>query len=108
MGSTDRIDKTARWAGFFLVMAATAIPGIVRGQQNARAKLDGEFTRTILPFLQTYCINCHGRQQPAAQMDLSGFTTMADFMQDGHRWSQIFQRLEAGEMPPERARRPTP
>jgi hypothetical protein len=40
-------------------------------------------------------------------MDLSGFTTMAALMQDGRRWTQILERLEAGEMPPQGARRPT-
>jgi hypothetical protein len=41
-------------------------------------------------------------------MDLSGFTTMAALMQDGRRWSQMLERLEAEEMPPEGARHPTP
>ena len=41
-------------------------------------------------------------------MDLSGFTTMAALMQDGRRWSQMLERLEAEEMPPKGARQPTP
>ena len=80
----------------------------MRAQEKGRAKLEGDFTRTIQPFLTTYCIACHGQQQPAAQLDLSGFTTMAAIMQDGRRWSQILERLEAEEMPPKPARRPMP
>ena len=98
----------ARWAGFFFILAATAVLSVVRGQQDVRAGLEGTFTRTIRPFLETYCITCHGRQEPAAQLDLSGFTTMAAFMQDGRRWSQILERLEAEEMPPKGAKHPLP
>ena len=105
---TDRIKLTTRWAGFFLVLAATAVLSVVRGQEDARAELEGQFTRTVRPFLETYCISCHGQQQPAAQMDLSGFTTMAALMQDGRRWSQMLERLEAEEMPPKGARHPMP
>ena len=104
---TDRIKSTTRWAGF-LVLAATAFLSVVRSQEEVHAGLEGQFTRTVRPFLETYCISCHGRQQPAAQMDLSGFTTMAALMQDGRRWSQMLQRLEAEEMPPKGARHPMP
>ena len=78
----------------------------MRGQEDVRAGLDGQFTRTVRPFLQTYCISCHGQQRPAAQLDLSGFTTMAALMQDGRRWSQMLERLKAEEMPPKGARQP--
>jgi hypothetical protein len=106
-GRSEHIELTTRWAGFFLVLAATAIPSVVRGQQDVRAGLESQFTRTVRPFLETYCIGCHGQQRPAAQMDLSGFTTMAALMQDGRRWSQMLERLEAEEMPPKGARHPT-
>ncbi|MDA1316041.1 MAG: DUF1592 domain-containing protein [Acidobacteria bacterium] len=99
---------TSRWVGLFLILAATVVLGVARGQQAERAALEGEFTRTVQPFLKTYCIGCHGSQSPAAQMDLSGFTTMAALMQDGRRWSQMLERLEAGEMPPQGAPHPTP
>ena len=105
---TDRIKSTTRGAGFFLLLAATAFLNVVHGQSEARAELEGQFTRTIRPFLETYCISCHGGQQPAAQMDLSGFTTMAALVQDGRRWKQMLARLEAEEMPPKGARHPMP
>ena len=104
---TNQVGAT-RWAGFLFILAATAVLSVVRGQQDGRARLENTFTRTVRPFLQTYCITCHGRQGPAAQLDLSGFTTMAAVMQDGRRWSQILERLEAEEMPPKGAPHPLP
>ncbi len=101
---------TTRWVGSFLVLAAMAAPGagVVRAQGDARAHLESQFSGAVRPFLETYCITCHGSREPAAQMDLSGFTTMAALMQDGRRWSQMLERLEADEMPPKGARRPAP
>jgi mono/diheme cytochrome c family protein len=93
---------------FFIVLTVAVLPTVARGQGDLRTALEVQFTRTLQPFLKTYCITCHGPQQPAAQMDLSGFTTMAALMQDGRRWSQILERLEAGEMPPKGARQPAP
>jgi len=97
-----------RWMGFYLVLATTAVLGVARGQDDGRGRLESQFTRIVRPFLATYCISCHGQQRPAAQMDLSGFTTMAALMQDGRRWSQMLERLEAQEMPPKGARHPLP
>jgi hypothetical protein len=107
-GRTDRIEWTTRWAGLFFILLAMAVLSAVRGQEDGHAALEGEFTRNVRPFLETYCIGCHGGQEPAAQMDLSGFTTMAALMRDGRRWSQILERLEAEEMPPAGAQHPAP
>jgi hypothetical protein len=79
-----------------LLLAAAAAVGVARGQDPVRAGLESRFAGTVRPFLETYCINCHGQQRPAAQLDLSGFTTMAAFMRDGRRWSQILERARSG------------
>ena len=95
--------KRTRWLAFLVLSTATG----AFGQSDPRAKLEATFARTVRPFLATYCVTCHGSKQPAAQMDLSGFTSMATLIQDGRRWSQILERLEAGEMPPKGAREPS-
>jgi len=85
-----------------------ALPGTALGQERGGAELENRFTQTVRPFLNEHCLSCHGPRQPAAQLDLSGFTTMADLVADGRRWSQMLERIEAGEMPPESARQPAP
>jgi Protein of unknown function (DUF1587)/Planctomycete cytochrome C len=90
------------------ILAATAALSAAFGQGETRAELDRRFTRTVRPFLENYCLSCHGQREPAAQLDLSRFTTMAGLLQDGHRASQILERLEAEEMPPKGARHPMP
>ena len=95
---------------FFLVLAATAaLSSVGRGQPDARVTLEHRFAQTVRPFFNTYCITCHGQQQPgAAQMDLSRFTAMAALMNDGRRRGQILERFGAGEMPRERPSRRVP
>ncbi len=99
----SQIGLATHWAAFFVVLA-----GVAWGQDTKSAALESSFTRSVRPFLETYCISCHGQNRPAAQLDLSGFTTMAAIMQDGLRWSQILERLEAEEMPPRGALQPKP
>jgi len=89
----------------FLILAAAALAGGVQGQEVTRADLDVRFKRTVQPFLQTYCITCHGKDRPKAEMDLSVYQTMAALLQDGRRWSRLLERLEAEEMPPMEAKR---
>ncbi|MCX6610670.1 MAG: DUF1587 domain-containing protein, partial [Acidobacteria bacterium] len=98
---SSQIGLTTYWAGFFLLFANAA-----SGQEVKRTSLESSFTRSVRPFLETYCVSCHGQQRPAAQLDLSGFNTMPALMQDGRRWSQILERLEAEEMPPKGALQP--
>jgi len=103
-----RIELTAHTRSLFFVLAATASLGVAQGQQSTHAALEAQFTRTVRPFLDTYCVSCHGPRQPAAQLNLGAFTTMAAVIEDGRRWSQILERLEAEEMPPKAARQPLP
>lgn len=70
------------------------------------SRLDSQFAATVRPFLETYCVSCHGPRQPAAQLDLSVFQSRAGLVEDGRRWSQILERMEAAEMPPKGARQP--
>ncbi|MBM3788053.1 MAG: DUF1592 domain-containing protein [Acidobacteria bacterium] len=75
--------------------------------QPAQQPLDRQFEQSVLPMVRKYCVSCHGGAQPAAQMDLSPFTTASALLRDGRRWSQILERLEAGDMPPKGASRPS-
>lgn len=74
----------------------------------AQSPLQQQFTATVRPFLTTYCTGCHGSHEPAAQFDITRFTTLSALLQDGHRANQILERLQAEDMPPKGARHPLP
>lgn len=78
---------------------------------TARAKddsVDRELARTfesvVRPFLDDYCLRCHGHEKPKAQFDLSPFRSVQDVVRNHAHWALVLQRLQASEMPPEESR----
>jgi len=83
-----------------ILLVLTGISPLAIGADQAVAQLDGRFKSTIHPFLQTYCIQCHGNDQPEAGFNLNGYSSTAAVVRDGRRWSLLSDRLKAQEMPP--------
>jgi len=65
--------------------------------------LKRDFERSVLPFLDAYCLSCHGKSKQEAKLDLSPFTSIATVQADLGHWELVLMRLKAGEMPPEDA-----
>src|SRR5215469_17914953 len=70
----------------------------------APAQLDSGFSATVAPFLQKYCIDCHGKQKTEGDLDLSGYSSLAAATRDSSRWNDIIDKLDAGKMPPKKAK----
>jgi hypothetical protein len=71
--------------------------------------LEQRFVTHVRPFLDRYCVSCHGPKKQAASLDLSRDTTAAAVARNIRHWETVLQRLRADEMPPENApRRPEP
>ncbi|MDB4491570.1 DUF1592 domain-containing protein, partial [bacterium] len=62
---------------------------------------EASFRGTVLPFLKSYCIDCHSGDEPEAKFDLSGYTDLTFVVSDPGHWGHVLDRLESGEMPPE-------
>lgn len=67
---------------------------------QTRTDLERRFTGTVLPFMQTYCVSCHGKQKPQAQLDLTAFANLASVVQGYPHWSLVMEKLAAKQMPP--------
>jgi hypothetical protein len=79
------------------------------GRAASPDPLERTFASTVRPFIGTYCLDCHGADKPKADFDLSPFTTVASVIADDARWAMVLDQLEAGEMPPRKAKQhPTP
>ncbi|HEX3988134.1 MAG TPA: DUF1592 domain-containing protein, partial [Verrucomicrobiae bacterium] len=74
------------------------------GADSSPAQLDDRFHTTIQPFLQTYCVSCHGKEKPKADFDITVYSSMSSLTLDGQRLSGILDRIEANEMPPRKAK----
>jgi mono/diheme cytochrome c family protein len=82
----------------------------VEAQQPARQPdpLETQFAAKVRPFLDRYCVGCHGPKKQSASLDLSTDTTAAAVVKNAKQWELVLERLHAKEMPPESAKtRPT-
>lgn len=84
----------------FLALLAWAGVSGSAAPDKTRPQLEQKFTGTVRPFLQTYCISCHGKVKPQAQLDLTSFTSMASVAKDYPHWSLVLEKLAAKQMPP--------
>lgn len=71
----------------------------------ADAVLERSFHATVRPFVDTYCVSCHGKDKPEAELDLTPFSTMAAVVAGYAHWELILERVESGEMPSEKAKK---
>jgi hypothetical protein len=75
---------------------------------NESTPIEAEFSQRVRPFLETYCLECHGNEKPKGDMELSAFTSADSVARDLARWELVVEQLEAGSMPPAKAKlRPT-
>src|SRR5262245_19530643 len=97
------------------VLAVVALAGVagacgpLAAQETSEREVNRAFTEKIRPLLQTYCYACHGKEKTEGKLDLSAFSTLEKVAQSHATWEAVRERLLAGEMPPEDARRrPSP
>ena len=57
------------------------------------------------PFLETYCLGCHGKEKPKGDLDLSAYTTADAVAKDLAQWELVLEQLKSGTMPPAKAKR---
>src|SRR5258708_2014245 len=87
----------------FVPLAFAAVFATARGAEPGAASLERPFADKIQPFLKTYCFSCHGDKKQEAKLDLSGYSLLAAVTRNHRVWETILERLEAEEMPPEKA-----
>jgi hypothetical protein len=66
--------------------------------------LERGFRETMQPFVKAYCHECHGKEKPKRDLDLSAYTDAASVAKDWQRWETVLEQLEAGNMPPAKAK----
>ncbi len=61
------------------------------------------FKKTIVPFFNKYCVECHGKDEPEGEFSLTGLMDEASIYSSHKSWEKVFGMLELGAMPPEDA-----
>ena len=64
----------------------------------------------LAPFLQDYCVRCHGKEEVKGDRDLESWMASSTFWEDSHTLREILDQLNLGEMPPDKVgvRQPAP
>lgn len=62
-----------------------------------------EFSQTIEPFLNTYCVGCHGKTTAEAEFRLDNVDGIITSGKDIERWEKSLEMLSIEDMPPEDA-----
>ena len=78
------------------------------GKSDARGVAAGlpEFPKDVSPFLNTYCVSCHGPTKSKGKITLHDINGDLAAGRDLVRWEKVLQELRSGEMPPEDKEQP--
>jgi hypothetical protein len=96
------------------LIAAAAVPLFADDADPSSASRRLLFETDVVPILRTYCWKCHGGEGRVAQLDLrtlplilQGRTSGPAIVRGSAKESRLYQKIEAGEMPPGDALKPT-
>ena len=84
-------------------MGAPAVPG--RGKS---AKGNLSYDQHVVPLLNKYCFDCHGRGKKKGDTVLDAFKDEAAAIQDPKVWEKVMQNVRTHTMPPDNKPQPTP
>src|SRR5262249_13401140 len=87
------------------ILGPVALLACANVAEPAQPPLERRFAEVVQPFLKRYCLDCHGTQKQQGKLNLSGYTSPATVARDERVWDHVLERLEAEEMPPEKAPR---
>jgi mono/diheme cytochrome c family protein len=85
-----------------VLLILLAGPSVVAAEPD-ESSLERRFEETVRPFLRTHCLSCHGAEKPKAKLDLSLYTSASAVVKEHRVWEIVLERVEAEEMPPEKA-----
>ncbi len=80
-------------------------------QANAQddfSEVSSGYSKTALPLLKKYCLDCHATAKPEGELDLEQFTGLAEVRKHPETWVKVVEMLDNGEMPPKDSDQPTP
>jgi hypothetical protein len=75
------------------------------GNQPLRAA--DTFEGKVVPFLKTYCVECHNQKRKSAELDLTRYDSTSKLIQDFKQWEHVVTFTRKEEMPPSKAKQPT-
>src|ERR1700722_5505569 len=87
------------WLGFPFILGWTA--GDSQNTSEAKNKppppsqLETRFTSVVQPFVERYCLSCHGPTKPKAGLDLSRDRTATAVASNAPQWQVVLDRIQS-------------
>ena len=95
------ISSIAKRALRSLALVSTLFAGLVRG-----AFADSDLPIGIYAFLENHCLDCHDSFEQKGDLDLENLSFDLSDREAFSTWAYVFDRVDHGEMPPKKERRP--
>ena len=70
---------------------------------RVEALADEPFEKNVRPFLQTYCISCHGEETQKGKIRLDHLSANMEDRKEAELWVRSLEAIEFGEMPSDKA-----
>ena len=91
----------------FTLLAAVTLGHRALGAAPAISTPDPAFfQRTIVPFLEAHCADCHDETTQKGNFRVDTLTPGFTAGDSANRWEKVFDRVASGEMPPKKKARP--
>lgn len=74
---------------------------------SSMAAENDSFSKKVKPFLQKYCIECHGGKKIKGHLNLKSIGNMEQAFKKHQVWSEVLELMHDKDMPPEEEKQPT-
>ena len=74
----------------------------------ATAAGSGADGKSVIAFVDAHCMRCHGKEDPEGDLSLHTLSPDPKSPKDIEIWKKIFEQLDSGQMPPRKAKQPSP
>ena len=78
-----------------ILVAGLGLAGAVRAAEPFEA------------FVEKHCISCHGPKKEKGDLRIDQLSRDFKFGADAHRWADVMEQVNSGEMPPKKEKKPT-
>ena len=86
----------------FLIMTLASDMG---NSVSCASTLEVQFSEIVRPFVETYCVECHGTETPKGEFDITSYSTFESIADGFDYWRLVLEKLNAFEMPPDHAKK---
>ncbi|MEI7823101.1 MAG: DUF1588 domain-containing protein, partial [Verrucomicrobiota bacterium] len=74
----------------------------------ATAAGPGADAKSVIAFVDAHCMRCHGKEDPEGEISLHTLSPDPKSPKEIEIWKKIFEQLDSGQMPPRKAKQPSP